>query len=325
MATSYSENYCYSSTYSKIQHHKLVLNASFILNQAELDREAKRRGWDIRDVGSFGPMASYSKDGIRLDFWLPNGNMASYLDDRNNGKTQFFQRKIGMSQASEIFKNPCQHPTGVGHHANDEANELPFDLPTTTTTQEHAFEFEHDTNDEAMTVPEDWTTTTTTQEHEVVANKDFVLNQSELDDMAKSRGWDILDATSSNAPMASYSKDEVRLNFWLTTGTVGSYLDHPTQGKTQLFRRDIDMSQAPEIFDNPRVHTGVGYHKKDQAKNVPVKRNQQWKHHRPRFCRSCKRNITRADFSKNQLSKGKKLAKCKMCVDYSKHRLPHEK
>jgi len=63
--------------------------------------------------------------------------------------------------------------------------------------------------------------------------------------------------------MASFKRDGVRLNFWLSTGTVGSYLEHPRQGKTQLFRREVEMSQAFEIFQNPRIHTGVGYHRKE--------------------------------------------------------------
>ena len=49
----------------------------------------------------------------------------------------------------------------------------------------------------------------------------------------------------------------VQLNLCLNTGTVGSYLDHPRQGKTQLFRRDVlDMSQVVQFFSNSkRSHT----------------------------------------------------------------------
>lgn len=99
----------------------------------------------------------------------------------------------------------------------------------------------------------------------------YVLNQSELDYMAETRGWEILDTSRSEASMASYRKDGTRLNFWLTTGTVGSYLDHPRQGKTQLFRRQIGMSQASEIFNNPRQHTGAGYHTKKENQQRPTK------------------------------------------------------
>ncbi|KAL7470846.1 hypothetical protein ACHAXS_011127 [Conticribra weissflogii] len=59
--------------------------------------------------------------------------------------------------------------------------------------------------------------------------------------------------------------DSVRINVYWTTGTVGTCLNHPRQGKTQLFRRDVDVSGLREIFRNPRVHTGVGYYEKEKV------------------------------------------------------------
>ena len=91
------------------------------------------------------------------------------------------------------------------------------------------------------------------------STRGHVLDNNELDQMALSNGYRILDTSSSTAPMASYRKGAVRLNFWLTTGTVGSYLEHPQQGKTQLFRRDVTMEEAEDLFENPRIHTGRGY------------------------------------------------------------------
>ena len=41
------------------------------------------------------------------------------------------------------------------------------------------------------------------------------------------------------------------------TGTVGTCMDHPNQGKTQLFRRDQTLDSLSAIFKNPRVHTGM--------------------------------------------------------------------
>lgn len=86
-----------------------------------------------------------------------------------------------------------------------------------------------------------------------------VLDEYRLDHLAAQYGYAKIDSSSSTAPMASYRKGAVRLNFWLSTGTVGSYLAHPRQGKTQLFRRNVDMNEAASIFQNPRVHTGRGY------------------------------------------------------------------
>ena len=58
------------------------------------------------------------------------------------------------------------------------------------------------------------------------------------------------------------------LHVWCTTGTVGSYLDHPHQGKTQLYRRNADMSGLRQILQNPRVHTGDGYHQRPQPERT---------------------------------------------------------
>jgi hypothetical protein len=87
----------------------------------------------------------------------------------------------------------------------------------------------------------------------------YVLDRNSLDHLAREYNYTILDTSSSTAPMASYSRNAVRLNFWLSTGTVGSYLKHPRRGKTQLFRRNVDVNEAQVIFANPRVHTGRGY------------------------------------------------------------------
>ena len=40
-------------------------------------------------------------------------------------------------------------------------------------------------------------------------------------------------------------------------------MDHPTKGKTQLFRRMVNTIEGLEnIFENPRLHTGTGYYRK---------------------------------------------------------------
>ena len=51
-----------------------------------------------------------------------------------------------------------------------------------------------------------------------------------------------------------------RINVYYTTGTVGTCLNHPKRGKTQLFRRDMSLDNLENIFENPRVHTGGGYY-----------------------------------------------------------------
>jgi len=56
--------------------------------------------------------------------------------------------------------------------------------------------------------------------------------------------------------------DKYELHVWCTTGTIGSYLDHPRQGPTQLYRRNVSWSELRQIMNNPRVHTGTGYHER---------------------------------------------------------------
>lgn len=51
--------------------------------------------------------------------------------------------------------------------------------------------------------------------------------------------------------------DKYELHVWCTTGTIGSYLDHPRQGPTQLYRRNVSWSELRQIMNNPRVHTGT--------------------------------------------------------------------
>lgn len=40
------------------------------------------------------------------------------------------------------------------------------------------------------------------------------------------------------------------------TGTVKTSMDHPTAGKTQMFRRDLDDAGFQQVLENPRSHTG---------------------------------------------------------------------
>jgi len=57
-----------------------------------------------------------------------------------------------------------------------------------------------------------------------------------------------------------------RINVYYTTGTVGTCLNHPTRGKTQLFRRNVaGVDELERIFENPRNHTGRGYYRKSAS------------------------------------------------------------
>ena len=70
--------------------------------------------------------------------------------------------------------------------------------------------------------------------------------------IASEAGWKEIYGSSK---VISFSLEGARVNVYYTNMTVGSCLDHPQLGKTQLFRKDIDLSMLYEVFNNPRMHT----------------------------------------------------------------------
>ena len=71
-----------------------------------------------------------------------------------------------------------------------------------------------------------------------------------------------------NSRVISFIRQSVKIKVYYTTGTVGTCLNHPKKGKTQMFRRNDTIDSLQAIFDNPRVRTGSGYFRKN--------RNQKW-------------------------------------------------
>ena len=65
------------------------------------------------------------------------------------------------------------------------------------------------------------------------------------------------------------NNNRLLVRVWYRTGTVGTYLKHPRQGKTQMFRRDVgnDNGLLGNIFANPRIHTNLGYQTKPNTPN----------------------------------------------------------
>lgn len=83
---------------------------------------------------------------------------------------------------------------------------------------------------------------------------------------AASRGYREVQHNEASRVLGFVSRDgQARINVYYTTGTVGTSLEHPRQGRTQLFRRGITLAELGEILDNPRVHTGAGYHRRSAA------------------------------------------------------------
>lgn len=74
-------------------------------------------------------------------------------------------------------------------------------------------------------------------------------------------GWRVID-WQGNIGMLSLWRDEVRLNIYVSTMTVGTCLNHPKKGKTQLFRKNVTPDELEKILKKPRVHTSKGYTRK---------------------------------------------------------------
>lgn len=79
--------------------------------------------------------------------------------------------------------------------------------------------------------------------------------------IADVNGWEEIDH-QKNIYMLSFKKGDCRINVYYSKGTVSTSLNHPTKGKTQLFRRNQSFRQMDKLFRNPRRHTGVGYYTK---------------------------------------------------------------
>lgn len=97
------------------------------------------------------------------------------------------------------------------------------------------------------------------------------LEVSKVKELAGEKGWKLI-AENEESRVVSFSKEEKgeRINVYYTTGTVGTCLEHPLHGATQLFRRAVGMDQLKEIFVNPRTHTGKGYYEKKEGERAAM-------------------------------------------------------
>ena len=101
-------------------------------------------------------------------------------------------------------------------------------------------------------------------EHMVVFESNEVIAQ------AKSQQWDNFRfdrADGQKLFLARYVQGQrFEMHVWCTSGTVATFLEHPRQGKNQLFRRNLDWSGLRKVLNNPRAHTGEGYHERAELK-----------------------------------------------------------
>lgn len=94
----------------------------------------------------------------------------------------------------------------------------------------------------------------------ICGNQEKMLRE-EIELLAKLYKWLFL-TWQDDIKMLSFKKDNMRINIYTTTMTVGTCLTHPRKGKTQMFRKQVDYDLMENIFRNPRIHSGKGYQKK---------------------------------------------------------------
>lgn len=73
--------------------------------------------------------------------------------------------------------------------------------------------------------------------------------------------WNMV-AKDTYGKLVSFKRDGERLNVYYSKMTVGTCVNHPTKGKTQLFRRNVNFNLLSKLFNDPLTHTHRGYYRK---------------------------------------------------------------
>ena len=86
--------------------------------------------------------------------------------------------------------------------------------------------------------------------------------------LSEEHGWKVKDQ-QTNIGMISFCRNGERINIYYTrkgcarsSFTVATCINHPKKGKTQLFRRGVDIEMLGRLFKKPRLHTEKGYCKR---------------------------------------------------------------
>lgn len=79
---------------------------------------------------------------------------------------------------------------------------------------------------------------------------------------AEALGYDLI-KIDYNTGLLRFEKEGVNINYYTTSKTVTTELNHPKKGKTQLHRKHLCREQVMEVFKTPRLHTGHGYYRKN--------------------------------------------------------------
>ncbi|CAK0787217.1 hypothetical protein CVIRNUC_010433 [Coccomyxa viridis] len=89
----------------------------------------------------------------------------------------------------------------------------------------------------------------------------FAMSYPSHDVNPANAGW-TYQGGNAQSRVEYWAKDGCKMDYYPTTGTVKTSMDHPSQGKTQMFRRGLDDAGFQQVLENPRYHTGQGYQTK---------------------------------------------------------------
>lgn len=85
------------------------------------------------------------------------------------------------------------------------------------------------------------------------------MNLYQIRRLAADLGWTEI-THQRNILMVSFMRGRDRVNVYYGKMTVGTIVDHPVRGRTQLFRNKVTWEELEDIFKNPRAHTAKGYY-----------------------------------------------------------------
>lgn len=84
------------------------------------------------------------------------------------------------------------------------------------------------------------------------------MNKNSIIKIAKDNGWKLF-ADQPNNYCVIFRRDKEQINVWYTKMTIATVVDHPKQGRQQLYRKNITNNELRKLFSNPRTHTNKGY------------------------------------------------------------------
>lgn len=88
----------------------------------------------------------------------------------------------------------------------------------------------------------------------------MIQHRKKIEGIARKAGYE-LEQAQDNIGLLIFTNGGVQVNVYTSRMTVGTCLHHPKKGKTQLFRKGVTFQELERIFNNPREHTGIGYHR----------------------------------------------------------------